>query len=541
MENKLSYLDDAERLRVYKSITDGCMHLWSKGKLMDGKTCANCGKDQPQPGCRTHATPDRLTPIMDLFANLAEKDPLFLAHFTSYAAKKLDSKDLQVVSTFASLLSDADGTPFSEGSTYTKPNWRIVGQAALANLDPKLVKRVIGLSCRKAPFGSKPAGTHQSKHLKTAVKKYVRYREANPKMLSGIKRVGLKDTMVTLYKMARISPSAEAVKILRWKQQANRPGANVELEKSVFDFSGLSDIQIAQKIRQEKLKPTAVLGALPDKLTPVVAAAILEQSTGNQAVVLTEMFEDQGLLKNKEVKAVYAEKVKTAKTALDRVERIKSKMDAEVEAVLKSAKSDKRKDDVGDFGSVFLHLDVSGSMQDTITIARDRGAIIAECVKNPKENFHWGIFNESGKVLPNPASFEKDAFAHALYGVRTGGGTNCLALYREARRLGCTTDIYVTDQGHTGAELGGMIDHFRQMGVADPKMVVIIHIGRDRETLKEAFERKGIPVATLQPNQLNESALVAQAVKASLRGASPVIAEIMAQPLLSLPKWWEAV
>ena len=552
MENRLGYLDDAERLRAYEAITNGCMHLWSKGKLMDGNTCPHCGQTAPKEYTNNrrcgsdpryqHETPDRLSPVLNLFAELAEKDPLFLAHFTGYAVQKLKAKDLQVVSTFINSLSDADGTPFSVGSSYLKPNWRIVSQAALQQLDPPAVLRVVRLANKKMPIGSKrTVGTHMSKTLKTALRKYLRYREANPKMLMGARKAGMSEIMRNLYRIASILPSAEACRILNWKQREGCPGYGVERDKSVFDFAGLSDIQIAEKIRSEKLPPTGVLGALPDKITPVIAASILEQASGDQAIVLTEMFEDQGLLKNKEVRAVYQEKVKTAKTALDRVERIKSKMDKEVEDILKSAKSDKRKEDVGNLGKVFLHLDVSGSMHDALRIATDRGATIAECIKNPEENFHWGTFNEAGKILDRPKTFEKDAFAHALYGVRAGGGTNCLALYREARRLGCDTDIYVTDEEHTGADLGQMIDHFRKAGVADPKKVVIIHVGSKPARLKSAFESKGIPVATLKPEQLAESALVTQAIRASLTGAPIVIEEIMGQGLLSLPKWWESV
>ena len=519
MENKLSYLDDTTRYAAYKALTEGCMHLWSKNKLQQ----------------------DKLQLVLDVFAQLAEKDPLFLAHFTSYAARKLDSKDLKVLSIFANSLSDADGTPFSPGSELTKPNWRMVSQAALLELDPKLVWRVSELANTKIKFGSKPVATHYSRRLKKAIRKYVRYREANPKSLNGIKKSGFTNIFIDLYRRSRIAPSIEAVKVLGWKQKEGYPGAGVEMNKSIFDFSGFTDLEIANKIREEKLSPLAVLGALPDKLTPVIAAAILEQASGDQTVVLTEMFETQGLLKNKEVKKVYAEKISTAKTAIDRVERINAKLDQETEEILKDSKAKIRKDTVGDLGKIFLHIDVSGSMTDAIGLAIDKGAIIAECVKNPEVNFHWGLFNSSGRVLGKPEKYTKDGFAKALYGQRAGGGTNCLALYPEARRLGCDIDVFISDQGHTDGGIVSMIQNFRRKGIPDPTQVVIINAGRVCSILKDGFTRCGIPVAELNPNQLSESALVSQSIKIALKGTTAILDDILATPLLTLPKWWESV
>jgi hypothetical protein len=519
MEHKLSYLDDKERLAVYNTIVNGCMHLWSKNKLQM----------------------DKLEGVLNNFAYLAEKDPLFLAHFTSYAIKHLDSKDLKVVATFANSLSDADGTPFTPGSEFCKPNWRIVSQAALNELDPKLALRVVKLANTKIKFGSKPVATHFSKRLKTAAKKYLRYREANVKALEGIRKGGLSDTFRLFYHLSKLPPSFEAAKSLGLTQKEGYPGFGAKKATSVFNFEGLSDLDIAKKIQTESLPVLGVLGALPDKITPVVAAAILEQASGDQAVILTDMFQSQGLLKNKEVMKVYSEKIKTAKNALDRVERIKAKMDQETEAVLKDTKADVRKEQVGDLGKIFVHIDVSGSMSEGIQTAIDKGAILAESIKNPETNFHWGVFNTTGQILRKPEKFTKDGFAHVLYGIHPNGGTNCLALYKQARELGCDVDIYITDQEHTDGSIPAMINKFRQVGIADPKQVVIINVGHSRPILRAGLEDRGIPVVELKPNQLSESALVSQAIRTALKGTTAILDEIMATPLLMLPKWWESV
>jgi hypothetical protein len=519
-EHQLSYLDDHARLRIYETIVNGCHHLWSKNKLQEAK----------------------LDAILKSFSELAEKDPLFLAHFTSYCFKNLDSKDLKVVATFMSSLSDADGAPFEPGSEYKKPNLRVIAQAAFCELDPKLALRVLKLANSKRAIGSKTAGTHMSKHIKTAAKKYVKMRESNPKMLEGIKKAGLSNTYRSLYRIARVAPSPEAVQILRWKQKAGFPGAGVEIKKStLFDFTGMSDLEIAQKIRTERLKPQAVLGALPDKLSPVVAAAILEQCSGDQAVVYTSMFEDQGLLKHEEVRKVYDAKIRTAKQALDRVERVRQELDQTTKKLLESAKADVRKEQVGDIGKVFVHLDISGSMTAAIDIGKNKGAIIAECVKDPSQNFYWGTFNTLGTELKRPDKFTKAAFMAGLYGVRPGGGTDCLALFKKARELGCDTDIYITDGQHTQGDVATQLRLFRQQGLAMPRQVVIVKCGTYDGKLEAGFQAVGIPVSTIAESQLTESALVTQSIKAAVRGAASLIDDIMKTPLIGLPRWWESV
>jgi hypothetical protein len=514
----LEQFTDKQRLDIYDALSRGCMHLWSKNKLQE----------------------DKMNAMLQQFAELAEHDPLFLAHFTSYAFKKTEAKDLKVVACYVNSLSDADGNPFIAGGEFKKPNFRLISAAAFQLLDPKLAVRVLELAQSKRKVGSKTAGKHFSKHLKTAARKYLRYRENNLGILKGIQKAGLGKTLRTMYRIAEITPSAEACQVLRWKQKAGFPGANVKIEKAL-SFKGLSDLEVAETIRKKKLKPQVIVGMLTDKISPVVAVALLEQCSGDQAVVYTSLFEDQGLLKHKEVREAYDAKIRTAKNALDRVERIKQELNEDTKKVLRNAKADVRKEQVGDIGRVFVHIDISGSMQSAIEIAKNKGSIIAECVKNPEQNFHWGAFNSNGSVLPTPEKFTKDAFMAKLYSVRAGGGTNCLALFQRARQLGCDTDVYITDGGHTDGNIPTMLRQMKAQGLAYPKQVVIIKCGGYNTVLEDGLKSEGIPVSTIAEAQLSESALVTQAIKMATKGAVAVIDEIMGTPFLELPKWYESV
>jgi len=532
MEFQLPYLNDMERLEIYNTLVDGCKHIYSKNKLQE----------------------DRLAEVLDKFMVLSDRDPYFLAHFTSYAIKNLNSKDLKVVAVFANALSDADGTPFVVdqdengrpiySTEFKKPNLRMISQAAIQELDPKLVNRVIELANRKDTLGMRfGEGTHFPTSLKTAIRKYIRFREQNPKAIEGIKKAELGPTFTNLYRKMHLKPNKETAEILGWRQGSIKKGNLEKMEKkALFDFSGLSDLEIAEKIRKDKIPARAALAALPEKLSPVIAVAVLEQATGNQAVILRGMFDRQGILKDKEVLKVFEKKVKTATTALDRVDKINTEVDEDVSNVMKDARSEKRKEEVGDLGKVFIHIDISSSMHRAIMFAKERGAIIAECIKNPEENFYWGAFNQNGYILEKPKSFKKDGFMASLYGLRDGGSTDCLACYGEARRLGCDIDIFLTDQEHNQYPLDMLLDKYTKAGVTHPKAVVIVDFSHGRDMLlHDAFVDHGIPVSIIQPDALTESALVTQAVRSAMLGATGIIDEIMATNLLKLPHWWYTV
>ena len=72
-------------------------------------------------------------------------------------------------------------------------------------------------------------------------------------------------------------------------------------------------------------------------------------------------------------------------------------------------------------------------------------------------------------------------------------------------------------------------------------MVVDFSNGSADHAFKDVLEKLGIPVSVIKPQALTESALVSQAVKTALLGATAVIDEIMSTTLLKLPEWWETV
>lgn len=515
----LSYLTDKERLAAYQLIIDGCSHIWSKNKLQKEKALT----------------------AFNTLAPLTRNDPYFLAHLNSFVFRsKSDSKDIQVFTTFVNALSDANGLPFSPGSKYSKPNLRVVSIAAVQQLDPKLAFRLLELSYLKFSVPNVlNEGTHFPNAIRTAVKRWLQYREKNLTIMKRAQEAGYGPTIIKMYKSLHMSPPDEVASVLRWKQK-NR---NITFSKSALDFTGLDDLAIAKKIQDEKLPVLGVLGALPRQMTPVIAVALLEQASGNQAVILRRTFEDAGVLKDPEVMKLYEEKIATASTALDRAKTLSEDASKEVKKAMMDAKSTARKQIVGDIGKVFLHLDASPSMSETFEVAREKGAIIAEMVQNPETNFAWAKYDSYARDLPMPKEFTEDAFKAALFAQRIeGGGTNCFALYERARQFGADIDVHISDGNHNTGDLGSHIRNFHlaNPSLPKPKAMVWIRIdnGYTEEDLKDGYEENDIPVAVLKPSALSESALVAQAVRTAMMGPVAAIDEIMATPLLKIPEWY---
>lgn len=519
----LPYLSQEERLKVYQFIIAGCSHLWSKNKLQE----------------------EKVVDILNIFYPLVLEDPYFIAHLTSWAFKqKVESKDLQVMSLYVNALSDANGQPFSPNSKYKKPNLRYISSILLQELDPKLAGRVYKLASLK--WGAKDKlrnSTHCPTFLITAFEKYLKYRENNLNIVKGISKAGLSNVYRNLYRMTHNNPSDEVAGILRWEQKDRE----IKFVEPEFNFKGLKDIEIAEQIRKNKLGYFAVLEGLSQikkKMSPVIAVALLEQITGNQAVILRSMFEEQGVLKDKEVLELYEKKILDAKTALDRVEAVSKSATDEVRGLMANARSSVRKEALKGIGKVYLHLDASGSMSSYFDEATKLASVLAECIDNPKENLRWGIFGSNGKELPLPEDYTQDAFKAILYRIRAdAGATNVFALYDNARKFGAETDVILTDQGHNTSDLGLVMKRYHEIdtNAVKPKVCLIVDMAQTENTVKEAYENNGIPVSVVKPNTLTQSALVVQTIRTAIEGPMAIIDEIMKTDLPSYPKWWFTV
>lgn len=569
MNHALNEMSNDRRLDVYDKLVSGVQHIYSKGKLQE----------------------DRLNTVLDIVMPLRTEDPIFLAQLTSYVIEKSDNKDLKAIITLVNALSDADGSPFDPTDTeLRKPNFRLVSHAALQRLDPKQVRRIFELAGLRTSgkgkliprkFGiDNSVAVHIPRSLRGAVRKYLRHREQTPNGVNGIVKAGLKNIFIDLFRMSHTKPlPATAVK-LRWIQKDGSIGKS-DLKKSLFDFKGLTDVQIAEKIVAEKMSARAALGAI-DKLTPVIAVAILQVASGDEVVILTSMLEDSGILKDKEVQKVYKAKVKESKNAIDRIKAFETKVSREISGALDEGRASAKKqifeEKTGDLGNVFFHLDVSGSMHTAIEWIKDNASAIIEMI--PETKFGWGAFNDRPIKLPKPQKYTSAGIKQALYGRNAGGGTDCLALYGEARDHKADVDIYITDQGHTGGHyrnkagrvFNDLADRIREFHIDHPKApmpksciiidstmrslgevsrgrmssgsVVIsgqVYASPNMDHIKRAYESNGIPVTILPMAIAMNSALLTEQMAIASKGRMAVIEEIMSHPLLQPPQWYFAI
>lgn len=497
-----------ERLQFHSFITSACSHLYSKGKFQE----------------------ERFLDIMPTFVKMAKEDPIFFAHLTSWAMNQ-KSKDLKVLTVFFNSLNDADGLPFFSGSKRNKPNFRKVSAGALQNLDPHLALRVLELMRYKFELNDYLSyGAHYPSFMKTAFRRYILYRESNPNMVVGIKNGALAPKFIKMYKLMHMIPTKETAGILGWKQKGR------DIEKYTINFSKLNTDEIVKEITSSKLSPLIVLSSLSDdQVNSDVAKAILQNCSGNQAVILQNMFRRKGFLEIPEIRDLFGSKVLKAESTVDRIDTLSKELTDDEKKEMATVRSNVRKKQMGDIGKIFLHIDCSVSMQQAIEFAKESTSIIAECVNNPEENFGWGLFGINGKQLPLPSGFEKEDFHSALYGVRADAwGTNCLASYKFGRKMGADVEVFFTDQEHNSGDLEKTI----RAHDTKPKAVVIVDFKQRYELLKNVFERNNIPVSIMKPEALKESALVAQAVNNAIKGQSAIIDEILETSLVRLPKWY---
>lgn len=566
-QNTLQEMSNDVRLDVYEKVLSvGVQHIWSKGKLQK----------------------EKLDGMLDILLPLTKDDPIFLVHLTAYLFSKSESKDLKVILAYVNSLSDANGEPFDPSDPeIRKPNFRQISYALMQELDPKLMTRlynIAGLFVNKKgklyndkrDFNGHNA-VHITRGLRKASQKYLRFRELSPKAMKGIVGSGLKNIFSDLFRLSHLNPMDETAKKLRWSQKDGSISKE-DFKTSIFDFTGMKDVEIAQKIVDENLSPMTAIGAV-DKMSPVIAVALLQVATGDQVVILTSLFEDQGLLSDKEVQKVYKKKVVESRNAIDRIKSFKEKASADVQKILDEGRADSKKKifnekSGGLINKVFFHLDVSASMDDAIEWTRKNAGVIAEMVSNPEENFGWGAYNNMKINLSKPNKFTQAGFQQALYGLTSRGSTNCFAHYADARAFGADVDIHITDQGHNVGQLGMMIEEYHSKnGHSKPKACVIIdttakenrvqranagnelHANEFRHNDKTytyysqgklgqvamAYEYNDIPVCVLPYMVVDNTALLTEQIVVALKGKVAIIEEIMNIPLPELPDWFVAM
>jgi hypothetical protein len=494
-----------QRLKVYNLVSAGCQHFYSKNKPQDEKI---------------------VSALMDIYP-LAKGDPIFLAHLAAWAAKG-KSKDLKRTAVYINALSDGDGTPFVVGGTERKPNLRSISWALLSGFNPKELSRLLYFRKLKwQPVDNNCADTHRQTRRQASVHFPRSFSHAIAEYLKNkpvheIKRdVESEFTrhLINCHKQLRIAPSDTMVKLLKWKQ---KDGRDYKTE-FVNPFAGLTDKEIARKIETEKIPFLKALALVPE-VSPVILSALFEVASPNQLIVRVRTYEESGLLSIPEFAERFYAKIEQG-SSVDRIDRLAKSASEPVKERLQEARSRGRKIQFGHLdGRLWLDIDISMSMSNAISTAKEHAATFLDVVGG--ENFEWGLVGSGGRpVNEKPTSKEK---AHkALFGITASDRTSDLLYNYRAVQAGPEPVDYwvsITDGGlNYGKE---PITHLPKV-----KNFTIVHLGDKYPNLGNFLRANGIEPHYLPPEALQESALVAQAIKNAVRGSFAVIDEIMSTPL----------
>ncbi len=398
-------------------------------------------------------------------AEIYKLDNEFVARWASYAFGQ-EHRDLKVMLAAFMLIQSRKGAPiYDEGKVaFWDDDYRDIGEAMMLAYDRKddnrrfspkqllMIRDVLtvpaiaeinrelgfGMSARTAPLGRWPA----------VVTKYLRNREENPKLLDVLLKAGFRTQLIALARHVGYKPTSVAFfNKLRWKQAQAKDGRRTMLDTNIAaaeTWAGMTEGDVCQTIITSKYDWKRIAGLLPPEVgvtRAVIAAAIEANALSNKDLVnLTPTLEELGLLTDttKAGSAIRARWEAATKAATDQraahiAQNVKSK---ELRETLEAGADDAAKKAVEEVTRnlrVYFMIDVSGSMQPCIEVAKRYIAKLVQAI--PLDRFHLATFNTAGIVrsikMPTTVGVE-----HALAGIRADGGTDygagvrCLSLHK---------------------------------------------------------------------------------------------------------------
>lgn len=391
--------------------------------------------------------PEVVTWIYRQAAEVWKLDNEFAARWASYQFPK-EHRDLKVILAALMLVQSRRGDPVLDGGkvAFHDEDFRDVGEAMMLlhskdgkDLSPKLLLRIyevltlpgvveinrqlgFGRSTRNAFLGRWPS----------AVEKWLRYREENPKLLQGLVKAGFRTTVMDLAKVVKYKPETPGFfETLRWKQAQAKDGRrSIALDKTwaaAETWEGQSEEQVCQQIVSTKPSWKVIVGRVPRTLgvtRAIMAAAIEAGSLSNKDLIIaTPTLEELGLLEVQEIKERWERATRAAEDmrAANIATRVKSQATAEKLVEASEIALKKQVAEVVRGLVLYVIVDKSGSMVASIGKA-------IECLTKllpgfPLEKVHVSVFDTTGRrVTIKHAS--KPGVETAFRGITASGGTN---------------------------------------------------------------------------------------------------------------------
>lgn len=516
-------------------------------------------------------------------------DPEFTAKWASWAWMQ-EHRDLKLMLAAFMLVQNTYGAPVlsEEGKLeFFDDDYRAVGEAMclismrkVEGITPKMLSRIwdvltlpaIAEINRTLGFG-KSSRSPATGRYKQMVRKWLRYREMNPKMLEGLVQSGYRTTVMRLARISRYKPISENFyRVLRWKQTQTSAGhrmvgMNLELE-AAEDWTSLSEEAICEKIVATRPSIKRLSGMVSEMTPAMWAAAIQAGSLSDRDLIIySPSLEDAGLLKSQGIKDRLTKALEKAdnQRAENIAKRIRS---SEVANELQQA-ADKAAEKVMEEATrdlkIYVLVDISGSMEGAIEQSK---AFLEQLLRGfPLSRCHVARFNTAGTEV-ELKSTSRAAIKHAFSRFHAGGGTYHAKGYKvlaDKYPPGNDEDlllIIVGDQGETGSMLHtidrypfrpsaiGFLNVPLAMGVPQARLDRYV---RDGYCIVQNTARDlGVPLfgitadmfddpyqAARQLRHLIESTPVSDRVRQTMhrQARMPLVDKILATDLLVRPAW----
>ena len=391
--------------------------------------------------------------LYEQIVSIWELDNKLAAQWASFAYKSDNStKDLKVLLAAFMLVQSRKGDPIVEDGKFqfSDDDFREVGEAmclippekkkSSGAFDARLIHRVwqvlnlpgIIQINRRLGFSQSSRQPFLGRWEKAA-QKWLRYREENIEMLEGLVKSGQSEIVKNIARHCHYKPLSEKFfDVLRWEQSQSKlghRGINIGKKKKAADnWSSLSEVEICQKIVNEKISYARLVGLLPKEkpLTRSMIAAAIEIGgvPAKNMIILTPTLEKFGLLEDPDVKKAWEAAVKKTNDmrGANIASRVKSKEVAEKlnEAAENAVKKAVEKA-MGKSIRVYWIVDKSASMDDALE--RAKHFIKKFFGAFDVDQTHVTVFNSYGTVLSikkgNSAGVE-----NAFKGIRASGGTD---------------------------------------------------------------------------------------------------------------------
>ena len=462
--------------------------------------------------------PEIVAYLYEQVAAVWQMDNEFAARWASYAFAQ-EHRDLKVVLTAFMLVQNRCGDPIMEDGklAFHDDDFRAVGEAMCLirrkdgkDLNPKLLLRVGEVLAlpqvtdinRRLGFGRSMKNPAMGRWPK-AVEKWLRHREQNPKMMTGLVKAGFRTTIIGLCQRIGFKPETPAFfQTLRWKQKQAVDGRRqvaIGMDVSAAETWGnMTEGDICQTIVKERPSWKRLTSLIPPQIgvTRAIMAAAIESGglSDKDMVILTPTLEELGLLDVADIKRRWENALKVAEDqrAANIARNVKGADVAEKLAGAAEKAAQKAVEEVMRGLVLYIVVDKSGSMQGAIAQAK-------ECLTKllpafPPDKLFVSVFNTVGSEISikhRSAAGVEQAFRSHMAGGGTDYASGVIAL--GGHKPGPNEDavfIFVGDQGQYGQGFMGAFDRIGFRPVAFGLMKVP---GENGTIVEDTARNMGIP------------------------------------------------